>query len=495
MSRSTSAATQTTADQAICGAVDGVLLRSADETFTKQNPADLRDESGPFALASEQVVDGALMSAVAAAAHWKRTPSPARANALRTSAQLLRKRTEEIAGALTREVGKVHSEAVAELNAAADTLDYFAASDGWYDEGRVSSSRRGGDRLLFTRRMPLGVIAVITPWNFPLSNPCLKIAAAVAAGNAVVWKPSSWAPATSLALWQVFTDGGMPDGLINLVFGDAAVGSQLVDSGHTAAVTFTGSTAVGRRVGVAAAARGIPAQLELGGKNASIVLADADLPRAVADVVSGAFLFAGQKCTATSRVIVERTIAADFRRELVRQTEAMTVGDPTDVASALGPVVHPRQREHHLEHLQAAVERGGSILTGGTAHAGPSGSGLYLSPTVVAVADPRDPIVVEEVFGPILALLEVDSLDEAIALVNDSAYGLSAAVHTSNMSSALRAVDLIDSGLVKVNEPTPGLELHMPVGGWKDSGVGSPELGPTAMDFFTKSKTVFLNFS
>lgn len=482
------------ADVGPCAAIGRDQVHCADALVRRRNPADTADILGPTSAASAQIVALSVDAAVHAAVSWAGTSTLVRGAFLRLVAERLRASADAIGATLTRETGKPLAEAVAEVNGAAAIFDYFASADGWYDEGRVASTRRPGKRLLLTRREPLGPVSVITPWNFPISNPALKIAAAVAAGNSVVWKPSQWASGTAFALWQAFVDAGAPDGLLSIVLGEGDVGEALVGDNRIRAVSFTGSTRVGRLVGRQAAERGIPAQLELGGKNAAIVLADADLARAAADVASGAFGYSGQKCTATSRVIVDRSVAEAFTARLIAAVSCMPLGDPAVPETVIGPIVDRRQLDSHVKYVELAREAGAEILIGGHTTSGPSGRGLYLEPTVIRGLPSEHAVAREEIFGPVLVLFEVAGLDEAIAAANDSDYGLSTSVFTASLASAMTAVERLECGVVKVNEPSPGLETHIPVGGWKASGTGHPELGPTALDFFTRSKTAVISF-
>jgi aldehyde dehydrogenase (NAD+) len=314
------------------------------------------------------------------------------------------------------------------------------------------------------------------------------------AGNAVVWKPASWTPGTALALTQCLADAGVPPGVLNTVLGDGAdVGERLVDHPEVRAVSFTGSTSVGRRLASRLADRGARSQLEMGGKNAIVVLADADLQAAAQATAWGAFASAGQKCTAVSRVIVLPEIRAAFLELLIAETRRLGVGPPTEPATDIGPVVHARPLEEHLAAVQRACRDGARLVEGGTRLQGGLERGNYMTPAILDGVAPASTTAQEEIFGPVLAVIDASDYESALAITNDTTYGLSASVYTRSLPWALDFAERCEVGVVKVNEAPPGLDPHVPTGGWKDSGAGDRELGPDANRFFSEEKTVYLN--
>lgn len=475
------------------GFIAGEWFANGDETFHRTNPADTSEQTGPYLLTSAADVERAVTTAEAAASAWGRTTPRERSEVLLAAAELIRKRRDVVAADLTREVGKTLAEARAEVAAGADTLTFYAGAGTWLPGGRVAESLRDRGRVLFTRSYPHGVVAIITPWNFPFSNPCIKLAAALTTGNCVVWKPAPWSPATALHLTAILDEAGAPTGVVNTVLGGAAAGEQLVGDERVGAVTFTGSTQTGRRIAGLVAARGAAAQMEMGGKNAVVVLPDADLETAARDVAAGAFLFAGQKCSAVSRVLVHNAVRARFQDLLIEATENLVLGDPRTDDTDVGPVVHERQLDRHLAAIDTARRSPGELLAGGKRANGPLRKGLYLAPTVLADLPADAPMHCEEVFGPVLAISSVADSANAITEVNRTPYGLAGAVYTHNQAEAWRFIDGCQTGTVKVNEPPVGLEPHVPTGGWKQSGLGQPELGPASLEFFTRSKTVYFN--
>jgi alpha-ketoglutaric semialdehyde dehydrogenase len=337
---------------------------------------------------------------------------------------------------------------------------------------------------------------VITSWNFPILIPAWKLAPALAFGNAVVWKPAELVPQTAIHLVNALLDAGVPDGVLNLVLGRGSqVGDALTTHPLVRAVSFTGSNAVGRRILVDASASGKKLQLELGGKNPAIVLADASLDAAVEQVSASAFGGTGQKCTATSRVIVERSIFSEFVDRLSAKAQSWRAGDPLDPQTTIGPVASAGQLDTVLGYLKQAHRDGAKATVGGERLGGDLSAGYFVPPTVFVDVEPQQPIAREEIFGPVAAVIPADSYADAIELANDSAYGLSASLFTQDLSRAARFVDDIHAGIVKVNQGTSGVEIHVPFGGVKDSGYGPREQGKAARDFFTESKTAYIGYA
>ncbi|GLZ07498.1 aldehyde dehydrogenase [Actinomadura sp. NBRC 104412] len=467
-----------------------VRNRSADEFF-RRNPADTDDVMGPYPKATGERIDATIDAAARAQRAWAAVPAPARGDLILRAGALLRRRAGTIAATLTREEGKTLAEAKAEVEYASAVLEFIGGAGRWRVGDAAESAQPG--TFVYTWREPLGVVAAITPWNFPVSIPAIKIASALVAGNAVVWKPALYTPASSLALAECLRDAGLPDGVLGLVFGEAAAGGQIASDSRVRAVSFTGSTAVGRTLAGRLAERGARAQLELGGKNAVVVLADADIDRAARETALAAFQSAGQKCTAASRVIVVPEVRAAFVEALVAHTERLTVGAPTGPATVVGPLVHESAVERQLTEITRATAAGARVLSGGERPDGDLARGHYLMPTVLDRVAPDSPLARTELFGPVLGVFGADDLDDALRIVNGTDYGLAAAVYTRDLTSAFAFAAGCAAGKVKINSSPTGGDLHVPFGGWKDSGAGPKELGRSAVDFFSEEKTVYVN--
>ncbi|MGB7506954.1 MAG: aldehyde dehydrogenase family protein, partial [Mycobacterium sp.] len=392
---------------------------------------------------------------------------------------------------LATEEGKTKAEGIGEVRRAAQILRYYG-NEGDRQAGEIYASPRMGEQILITRK-PLGVVGVITPFNFPIAIPAWKIAPALVYGNTVVWKPASTVPLLAIRLAEALTAAGLPAGVLNLLIGGADVGDAIVSHAGVDAITFTGSTGVGRRIAAAGAARGVPVQAEMGGKNAAVVLDDADVTLAVEQVMLGAFRSTGQKCTATSRLIVTTGIAEQLLDELLALVAALRVGDPTDDATQMGPVISDSARTSITSGIDTATRQGATVLAGGAAYSdGPLADGYFVAPTVVDVGSAPVDLWTDELFGPVLAVRRADTADEAFALANDSKFGLSAAVFTQDVTRALQAVDRIDVGVLHINSESAGADPHVPFGGAKKSGLGPKEQGGAAREFFTHTTTVYL---
>ncbi|MGH9245873.1 MAG: aldehyde dehydrogenase family protein [Acidimicrobiales bacterium] len=455
------------------------------------NPARPREVVATTSLADADLATEAIEAATTAFPSWRSTPAPARGEMLRRAAELLDTRARDIGRDLTREQGKTLAESVRETQLAAKVFRYYAAQTLDPDGETYPSHNRG--MLLYARREPVGVVSAITPWNFPISIPAWKLAPALAFGNTVVWKPAEIVPLTAVHLTEVLIDAGVPEGVVNLVLGKGShVGDTLVTHPAVGAVTFTGSTAVGLGIQTRAAGVGKKVQLELGGNNPAVILGDANLELAAEQVSTGAFGATGQKCTATSRVIVERPVVAEFVDRLSKHAENWALGDPLNPTTTMGPLASADQFETVVGHLERAQKEGSRATTGDARPDGPLADGYFVRPTVLVDVEPDHTIAREEVFGPVAAILPVDSYDEAVAVANDTPYGLSASLFTNDLAKALLFADESRSGLVRINQGTSGMEYHAPFGGTKDSVRGSREQGKAAREFFTESKTVYI---
>jgi aldehyde dehydrogenase (NAD+) len=452
-------------------------------TFTSVNPHDPADVIGEWEAAGRGGADAAVDRALKAARQWRDTPGAARAKALGDAATALEQRAGEITDLVVREVGKPVSEARGEVARGVAILRYYAqaalAPDG------QSLPAADPDQLLLARHVPVGVAALLTPWNFPVAIPLWKAAPSLAYGNATVLKPSSAAAATALALAEIIGPV-LPADVFQVVLGGAETARPLIEHPGVAAVSFTGSSEVGRDISARAAARGCRVQAEMGGQNPSVVLADADLDRAASTIAYAAMGYAGQKCTATSRIIVAEAVYSRFRDGLAAAVEALQVVDPADGKTLVGPVIDAGSR---ASALAAVAGSGGRVLTGGQALDAP---GYYLAPTLVELDEPAGPLATEEVFAPVAALIRAGSDDEAISIANAVRYGLVASLFTSDLGRALRLTRRLEAGMVRVNAPTSGVDFNAPFGGSKESSYGPREQGQAARHFYTESQTILI---
>lgn len=461
------------------------VASDAHATRTRHNPADPSDVVSTAPVASAADVHRAVCAAQAAAASWRATTGPVRAEALYRWGEALAARAREFADAITREVGKPITESRGEVARASVICRYFAG-EAVREVGEVVPAQ-AADALQFTLRDPVGVVGLITPWNFPIAIPLWKAAPAIAFGNTVVLKPSEHAPWVAHLLAETAHTAGLPAGVFNVVQGDGTTGEAVVRHEGVRAVSFTGSQGVGARIAAIAAERNIRYQLEMGGKNVVIVASDADLDRAATLTAAGAMRYAGQKCTATSRVIVERSIEDAFLARLDRAIAALPLGPVTDPACAVGPMISAESRDR----VMAALYGGAEPLFGGTLPADARyHTGNWFAPVTVRFTGANDPLALRELFGPVLGVLRADNLDDAIALANDTPFGLSASLFTRDLSQAMHYVRTIEAGLVRVNGDTTGVDPHAPFGGMKRSSSGSREQGRAARDFYTETRTI-----
>jgi len=458
------------------------------------NPADQREVVGRVPALSAAEIAEAYDAAETAARVWRSTGALERGAILSKAAQILRERRDAIATDLVREMGKTLAEATGEVAKTADFFEYYGALARTPQEYGLADARP--DTTVSVRREPVGIVVAITPWNDPLLTPARKLAPALAAGNAVLLKPATETPLVSLHLARALVDAGLPPGTLSVITGRGQdVSAALLGDRRLAAVTFTGSNDVGRTI-AATLRPGVRLQTELGGKNATVVLGDADLDLALATVCAAAFGQAGQRCTATSRLILDRPIAAEFIDRLRTAVAALRLGPGLDPATTMGPVVSRGQQKTVLDHIGAAVAAGARLVHGGNAPtAEPLAHGCYVEPTLLADVTPAMAIWRDEVFGPVLAIVEVDGFDAACAALNDSAFGLSASLFTRSLAAAHRFLDRADTGQVAVNLPTSGWDVHHPFGGFRESGSAFKEQGVEGLAFYTRVKTCALRFA
>lgn len=460
------------------------------ESIEDRNPADISEVVGLFPSMTAEDAHRAVEAAAAAFRTWKALTPVARGAILSRAAELIRERTEVIARDLTREMGKTIREARGEVTRASYFFDYYGAY-GRLPVGDYLPDERDGV-FTFTMREPLGVVLVIAPWNDPALTPARKLAPALIAGNTVVLKPATLTPLSAWHLLRALHEAGMPKGVVNMVTGPArTVGNALLDHPEVKGVTFTGSTAVGLGIQTRVAGRNIRVQTEMGGKNAMVVLKDAD-PKLAAELAAAAgFGQSGQRCTATSRVIVERQAREAFMDAFVDTTKRITVGSGLDESTTMGPVVDKSQLDTVLQAVETGKREGASVAFGGERLGGSRyDRGYFVTPTVLENVSPKMTVAQEEIFGPVVAVMEAASVDAAIDIVNGTRYGLSAAVVTRSLEAAHAFARGVDTGCVAVNLPTVGWDVHVPFGGFKDSGSPFKEHGAEGLQFYQRVKSV-----
>ncbi|GAB3031877.1 2,5-dioxovalerate dehydrogenase [Natronobiforma cellulositropha] len=460
------------------------------DTFETADPAAPGESVATYQQSGVEDAERAVEAAAAAADEWATTPAPQRGAILRGAAQNLESRKEELTNHLTREEGKTHAEAGGEVQRTIDIFYYYAEKT--RDLGGVVKSASGENTTLYTVNQPVGVAALITPWNYPIAIPAWKIAPALASGTTLVLNPASVAPGVALEIFAALDEAGLPDGVANVVTGPgSSVGDAFVTHDEVDAVSFTGSGQVGHMVYDAATDGGKRVQTELGGKNPTVVAASADVEEAADIVAAGAFGVTGQACTACSRAIVHTDLYEEFVDAVVARAEAIEVG-PGDEYD-MGPQVSESELEGTLEYIEVAEREGATLATGGNRLEGERyGEGYFVEPTVFSDVENDFRIAQEEVFGPVLSVIEVEDFDEGLAAANDIDYGLSASVVTNDHEEAQRFLHESEAGVVKVNAKTTGLELHVPFGGFKQSSSETwREQGDAGLDFYTIEKTVY----
>ena len=460
-----------------------------------RNPADRDDLLGQYPVSGQKDAEAAVAAAAAAFPGWAGTPGPARGRILWKAVELFRARLDDIARMLCREEGKTFAEAKGEVNKGINLFEFYAG-EGFRQGGKTLPSELR-QTFTYTVRQPLGVVALITPWNFPFAIPAWKSAPALVTGNTVVMKPASNTPGTATMIAEVLVDAGLPKGVFNLVTGPGgAVGNTLIDSPAVQAVSFTGSNSIGSALNQRAAKRGIKVTAEMGGKNPVVVLDDADLDLAVSGIMGGAFGSTGQRCTATSRVVVTRGVAQKVTDALVAGAKKLKVGNGLHEGVDMGPAVDQSQLDTDLEYVKVAQDEGAKLLTGGRRLTdGALEKGYFVEPTVFGGVKPGMRIHQEEVFGPVISIVEVGDFEEALAAANGVEFGLSASIYARDANSIMKFVERSEVGMVHVNNPTVGGEAQLPFGGWKSTGVGEREMAEEGAHFFTQLKTVFFDYT
>lgn len=465
---------------------------STGEAFDDINPATLENLATVQAAGIEDI-DRAVEAAEAGFRIWSEIPAPRRSEVLFRAARLLQERKEELAVLMTKEMGKVLLETRGDVQEAID-ITYYAAGEGRRMLGETTTSELK-EKFCMTVLRPVGVVGMITPWNFPIAIPSWKIMPALVAGNAIIFKPSSDTPLLAIKLVEILTEAGLPPGVVNVVPGPGGVvGKAIVQHPRIKAISFTGSLDTGKWIMEECAKTMKRVSLELGGKNPVIIMDDADLELALEGVLWGAFGTTGQRCTATSRLILHEKIKDEFIKRLLAKTKALRLGDGLLPETDIGPVVNKAQLEKIERYVRIGKEEGATLLFGGNA-VDPGFPGYFFEPTIFTDVRPDMRIAQEEIFGPVLSIITVSDLEEAIKVANNTEYGLSSAIYTGNVGNAFKAIEKIEAGITYVNAPTIGAEVHLPFGGIKGTGNGFREAGTEAIKEFSEIKTVYIDYS
>jgi len=463
-------------------------------TFESRNPADTRDVIGRFQQGTAADVAMAVRAADEAGRLWRRTPAPKRGETLYRFGALLAEHKERVSRAMTREMGKVIAEARGDVQEGID-IAFLMAGEGRRMFGDTVPSELP-DKWAMSIRQPIGIAGIITPWNFPIAIPCWKSMPALVAGNTVVFKPSSDTPWCATLLVELMAEAGFPPGTVNLVTGAGGeVGDAIIDNPDVRVVSFTGSSETGRRIATRAGAKLKRVSLELGGKNAIVVMGDADLDLATDGILWSAFGTTGQRCTAASRVVVERSAVDQLLQRLESGTARLRLGNGLDEAVDVGPLINPAAVDKVAGYVEIGRTEGELVIGGVPASDGELANGHFFAPTIFRDVKPMDRIAQEEIFGPVLSVIPVDGYDAAVTAVNQTKFGLSSSIFTSDANTAFRAMRDLETGIVYVNAGTTGAETHLPFGGWKDTGNGHREAGHAALDTFTEWKAIYVDYS
>jgi len=465
------------------------------EWYENRNPA-TGELVGMFAKSNQQDVDAAVAAAKAAYEGWRLTPAPKRGELLYQFGQRLIERKDEFARDMTREMGKILKETRGDVQEAID-MSFLIAGEGRRMYGMTTPSELR-NKFAMCVRMPVGLVAMITPWNFPMAIPAWKMIPALVCGNTVVWKPATDTPLSAYNFVRLMEEVGIPAGVVNLVFGSGSgVGEPLIHHRDINLVTFTGSTENGKHIGEVCGRHNKRCSLEMGGKNPIVILDDADVDLAVEGALWGAFGTSGQRCTASSRLIVQKGVYKEFTKRLVERAQALKIGYGLDESVEMGPVINASQKQKILEYVEIGKREGAKLLCGGyPLEDGEYKQGHFIAPTVFADADRKMRIACEEIFGPVTTVMPVNSMEEGVAIANETEYGLSSSIYTRDVNRAFAAMRDLYTGIVYVNAPTIGAETHLPFGGTKGTGNGHREGGPMAvMDVFSEWKAIYVDFS
>jgi len=476
--------------------IDGAWVPSVSgDLFENRNPANSDDLIGVFQKSTRKDVQQAIEAARRAYSHWRHVPAPRRAEILFRAAQLIVERKESLAREMTREMGKVLDETRGDVQEAID-MTFFMAGEGRRQYGQTVPSELR-DKFAMSVRQPLGVCAVITPWNFPMAIPSWKIIPALVCGNTVVFKPATLTPLSALNFVKILEEAGVPPGVVNLVTGGGdEVGHALLVADEVRVVSFTGSTDVGRKVSEQAAPSFKKVHLEMGGKNVIMIMDDAMLDLAVEGCLWGGFGTTGQRCTAASRVVVHERLYAPFLNAFCERTKMLRVGDGTDPRTQVGPLVGRAQLDTVMKYVAIGKKEGARLVCGGQPLCdGAYGKGFFHAPTIFSDVDPKMRIAQEEIFGPVVSVIPCRSFEEAIEIGNNVQYGLSASIYTQDINRAFAAMRDLYTGIFYVNAPTIGAEVHLPFGGTKATGNGHREAGVAALDVFSEWKSIYVDFS
>ena len=476
--------------------IDGEWVESVSgETFEDRNPADTREVVAIFQKSGKADVDAAVDAAKRAFLKWRLVPAPRRAELLYRAAEILLERKEEFSRDMTREMGKVIKETRGDVQEAIDSA-YYMAGEGRRLFGPTTPSELP-NKFAMAVRQPLGVCGMITPWNFPMAIPSWKLLPALVCGNTCVIKPAQDTPLSTFNLVRALTDAGVPKGVVNVVTGfGSSVGTPLTEHPEIRAISLTGSSEVGRIVGTTAAKTFKHCSLELGGKNPMIVLDDANLDLAIEGGLWGAFGTTGQRCTATSRIIVQKGVYNEFVERLVERAKTLKIGNGLDESIDMGPAINESQLTTDLKYVGIGKDEGAKLLCGGNRlDSGEYQHGWFMQPTVFGDVDRKMRIAQEEIFGPVVSVMPCDGLEDAISIANDIEYGLSSSIYTRDVNRAFQAMRDLYAGITYINAPTIGAEVHLPFGGVKATGNGHREGGIGAIDFYTEWKAVYVDYS
>ena len=476
--------------------IDGEWVESSTgQTFEDLNPADTRDVIGNFQKSGKADVDAAIEAAKRAFAKWRLVPAPRRAEVIYRAAEMLSERKDDYARDMTREMGKVLAETRGDVQEAIDTA-YYMAGEGRRLFGPTTPSELP-NKFAMAVRQPVGVCGMITPWNFPMAIPSWKLLPAIVCGNTCVIKPAEDTPLSTFHLVQVLMEAGLPKGVINIVsgFGPEA-GAPIVDHPLVNAVSFTGSSEVGKMIGAAAARNYKRCSLEMGGKNPMIVLDDANLELAIEGGIWGGFGTTGQRCTASSRIIVQKGVYREFVDRFVERAKKLRVGNGLDETTEMGPAINQEQLDRDLGYIEIGKKEGAKLKCGGShLDKGDFQYGYFVEPTVFVDVDPKMRIAQEEIFGPVVAIIACDNFAQAIEIANGTSYGLSTTLYTRDVNRAFVAIRDLEAGITYINAPTIGAEVHLPFGGVKQTGNGHREGGIGAIDFYSDWKAVYVDYS